>query len=1143
MYPELQIGPFQIETLLGQGAMGSVWKARHLDDDIIVAIKFLLEEKSDEWMRSQFENEIQAVAGLNHRNICQVLDHGRFLAPNSNKHYPYLVMEYIDGPAMFDLTGRISWIPLRRLILQLLDALAHAHARGFLHHDIKPSNVMLRRKDGLAWTEDSIFEPLEVVLMDFGLARPQGEISQNNYIQGTPAYMPPEQLKGAQNQYGPWSDLYSLGCSLWRLLTGSPPHGSGRKLRDYLFASEHVSLPPLQNQVSIPTKLEDWLHIILNKNPRTRFQMAADAARELRQLRNADRMPYEPIIYEDDKTASFKRTYTPSPIQDVTFSGARTFVPIPTDWRRRYPPKKPIQLKGVGLNLFALRRIPIMGRIEERDKLWQTLRDVQQKGTMLTSLTGVEGIGKTCLAEWLGERGEEFGCCIRIQIECEYNIRIEHIKPMMRAMLGIEGLTQEEASSHLFNQVHPSESIFTSIPELIPLLHPKNNHPLDFSSDTFFSLWLDFLEHISYKDPKRCRVIILHIEKIMKAPKLFDFCERMLKSSRSRRLPILIVLPIRSEQITKSSKQRLQLAKLHQNANAIRISVNRLSVDEETDLIERSLGLSPTLTKEITRKTKGIPYLSIQIITELVIKKTLVIGKEGFVLAADNTLQIPEWAQRSWDKRLYDILDGSSENEINAIQLAALIGEHVQLDLWRRCLKTLGLPYPIRLLTQLVNRRLLLKWKGGRGFSFEHPIFIETLVSDLSESKRIEYHKECAEGIKSTDNPKVRESIAYHLKLSNQWERAFEQYTWCFTYYVRQSDQEGLTRNYERMKILIESTAIPKEHESNGFWILHQMVYYRRKGDWEAFLKLNQVFDKEDNIKWPNANAYRAGILGWYYINQGKVQKAAIEFQKGISILSCTTKKLSPIQRSIHRKNHMGLFEAYNLLDHSDKLGKILNDTRELFSKNEDKDHFLTYLHRASSYYRSKKEIKKAKQLEEKALEIATEYGQILHLAIGHNNLGDMEKEAGNYIVAKEHFYRSYRLFRQLGNVYALMSLYNIGATLVKEEQYQESREIFQKVLQKSSQNEYQLVSIFSHFQMLIVMASLKDNIGWEIHTQQLQDLLKENALFNNELSVIIEQAYTMATQWSAKHADNFQSLLKEWLTISHPLIQKLNNL
>ena len=78
---------------------------------------------------------------------------------------------------------------------------------------------------------------------------------------------------------------------------------------------------------------------------------------------------------------------------------------------------------------------------------------------------------------------------------------------------------------------------------------------------------------------------------------------------------------------------------------------------------------------------------------------------------------------------------------------------------------------------------------------------------------------------------------------------------------------------------------------------------------------------------------------------------------------------------------------------------------------------------------------------------------------------------------------------------------------------------------------------------MLIVMASLKDSKGWEIHTQQLQVLLKENALFNNELSVIIEHAYTMASQWSAKHADNFQSLLKEWLTKSHPIIQKLNKL
>ncbi|MCA9492706.1 MAG: serine/threonine protein kinase, partial [Myxococcales bacterium] len=140
------LGPFVLEEPIGQGAMGAVWSARHTTQHVRVAIKVLhppsASSDAEEFLAA-FRTEVRAVAGLDHPNVVQVLDHGTVPSggpPGSGlaEGMPWLAMELVDGGTLSARRGRMAWPELRAVVLGLLDALAHAHARGVVHRDLKP---------------------------------------------------------------------------------------------------------------------------------------------------------------------------------------------------------------------------------------------------------------------------------------------------------------------------------------------------------------------------------------------------------------------------------------------------------------------------------------------------------------------------------------------------------------------------------------------------------------------------------------------------------------------------------------------------------------------------------------------------------------------------------------------------------------------------------------------------------------------------------------------------------------------------------------------------------------------------------------------------------------------------------------------
>lgn len=207
---------YQILSLLGKGGNSAVYKAKHVLLNKLVAVKVLqVHLASDPKAVLRFQREAQSTAALSHPSILSVQDFG--LSPDGRA---YLVMDLLDGESLSDLlnsTGAMSWQDAIPLLIQIFDALDHAHSKGIIHRDLKPSNIMIL--NGAEGTRTA-------KIVDFGLARAieldeANKLTMTGEIFGSPFYMSPEQCKGENLDQR--SDIYSMGCVIYQMLANRPP--------------------------------------------------------------------------------------------------------------------------------------------------------------------------------------------------------------------------------------------------------------------------------------------------------------------------------------------------------------------------------------------------------------------------------------------------------------------------------------------------------------------------------------------------------------------------------------------------------------------------------------------------------------------------------------------------------------------------------------------------------------------------------------------------------------------------------------------------------------------------------------------------------------------------------------------------------
>ena len=322
MLGSVMLGQYELVDVLGQGGMSVVFKGRHKLTDQEVALKILPPElAAHSQVKSRFLDEAKALASLDHPNIVHLYNFGQ------ENGYFVLAMQFVQGQTWERLileATRLDWAVSCRIAIDVLRALEYAHERGVVHRDMKPSNVLVRARDGVA------------TVMDFGIAKMAAStrLTATGQTMGTVRYMSPEQVRGQEVDLR--TDLYSLGATLYESLTGDTPFDGNTHFEIMTKHLSEAPVPPSQRGVTMPAAVEDAVMRCLAKRDEDRY----DSAREMRKqleaaLRDSDLGLIETQKLAREVLGKLRPTATPVGAPTVRLGGSLADELEPDIGRRR----------------------------------------------------------------------------------------------------------------------------------------------------------------------------------------------------------------------------------------------------------------------------------------------------------------------------------------------------------------------------------------------------------------------------------------------------------------------------------------------------------------------------------------------------------------------------------------------------------------------------------------------------------------------------------------------------------------------------------------------------------------------------------------------------------------------------------------
>lgn len=795
--------------------MGVVFSGQHPRSGRAVALKVLTDKGAfDPRYQRAFREEVRASAALDHPRIVSTFDVGRLAAPLKYvddgwqalcpEGSPFLVMERVHGEPLTRWRGQVQWAPLRHIVLALLDALAHAHARGVIHRDLKPSNVLWFPCKGA----------FDLKLTDFGLAHAldrDGRLSGGLARGGTPAYMSPEQIEGRWRDFGPWTDLYALGCLIHALVSGHSPFA--RPTAKASQEAHRTLTPPPLLLDEAPPGFSAWVDRLLCKSPEGRFRCAADAAWAFVGL---DERPFEgpvpwvaPLGMEQgpaplEEPASEPSTaWYPSGAQEVWFDAVTAVgaspqpsdaPPIPTDWRTpgvedgRWAPRPP----GMGLALFDQRSTPLVGRGPLCDELWSSLRLVDAfRGPRGVVLEGAGGVGKSTLARWLTLKASALGAATVLKATHSQSLGpFDGLGPMVARAHQCLGLSREALKARL-DETLSKWSIGGSAEALTGVIAG------DLPGTRGVSRFERLADHLGRL--ARQRPLIVWVDDAQWGPEALSFGLHLFdQAARGRPLPILMVITINTDR-PPSGRAEILLRRWRQRPEVQRRRIDPLEAPSMGALVTEILGLSPPLAQEVIRRTRGNPLFAVQLVGDWVHRALLESGPEGFRRTGEAPESLPDELHLLWQDRLRYALRVLTFDGWWVMERGAILGQTVDLREWAAACGFDRGPARERmdlLLNRLADEGLMLpQAEGTEAWRFVHPMLQEALIRHARESGRlVAHHLACAQMLEGRRVPLDQGRRGEHLLAAGEAHQALK------PLYTAAWDR-AIARDFERAEI------------------------------------------------------------------------------------------------------------------------------------------------------------------------------------------------------------------------------------------------------------------------------------------------------------------------------------------------------
>jgi serine/threonine protein kinase/tetratricopeptide (TPR) repeat protein len=798
-------GAYRLEEEVGRGSMGVVYRATDINRQFTVAVKIMRTgAATDRRFRRLFRREARAMARLNHPGIVEVYGYGI-----TEDDRPYLVMELVEGRGLHTLSmpSRLSFVVT--LIDRILEALAHAHARGVIHRDLKPANVLLAADadDTAALARGT------VKIVDFGIARifntaqsrsdPKrlsfAQVAAAGYkaetrphevrLEGTPRYIAPELYRGQEGVISPANDIYALGVILWEFICGKPVFDAENEavlvaLQIRGDIPECIPRPAL-GSIEPPTEL---LRAMLHPDPLVRLDHATEVRRRLsdwyREQAELRASSFVPSLRSGEGGAA-EYWKNNDPLNET-----RT---APSSARAASEPE---------INLLSWRPMPIYGRAREQTWLWQFVEQLATtNGAAVCVLEGEPGIGKTHLARWLVETAYEGGGVQPHWCGLSSATTVDALRSLLDHHFFTTGLKGELLGKRLKEYLQQEAvrgaefvvSIEKEASRIQVFLRPELQSPSTGSSDSdttqrrsLTAMTFDVGEELAAlisriferAAVRRPALVVFDGVETEHAHGVLRLVDHIMRSQRARGFPVLFVITaVRGilDELHGSARAALDyLAGTHQ---LHRLAIGPLGDIDLQTLLQRFESLDDSTRVRVTQRSDGNPLFALELAGQA-LRAEMTDSSEQI------TLSTPAGIRELWRRRVSIIASGSPIGgvAVRLLEFVAVLGSPLWMDLLNTGWNAPELDDYRSSRTNVsdawdlwIDARVLSEDQGF--VSFRHAILRDTLLDEIQgQARTADYHAAAARARRQLGlirTPREWLRMAEHLFEAGQLDEAW----------------------------------------------------------------------------------------------------------------------------------------------------------------------------------------------------------------------------------------------------------------------------------------------------------------------------------------------------------------------------------
>lgn len=1084
-----------------------------------------------------FRDEVRAVARLDHPHVVQVFDHGVVdaAAADASKGRltagsPFLAMEWVSGGTLAS-AGPTSFRELRRLLDELLGAVAHAHARGVVHRDLKPGNV-LRAGPGDARPG--------IKLADFGIARLPDAEGTTGMVAGTFSYMAPEQVSGMWRDEGAWTDLYALGCVAYRLVTGTPPF-----VRNTPAALAEAHLleppPPLRPRFPVPDDFEGWLAALLEKSPRRRFRRAADAAWALDQLPDPAVPTHPPaassVAPPREDATSTKSSWWPAPprrpdptkptlvletappssvpssVPPPSVAPERRAPPMPATWRSDHD-AMPTRIAPAGLGLYGLRPIPMVDRESERDRLWALLAEVRARNVAsAVLLEGPAGAGKSRLAEWLAERAHEVGAATPLVVAHGLGASArDGVAAALARHLGCAGLGRDEIRDRVEDWLGSGSDDQEEVGAIVELLQPGGGRGLS-DDESPIRLASAAERHETARRVlhrvARTRPVVLWIDDAQWGADAVALVLHLLDAQDRAPSPILAVVVARDDLAAEGDALGDPRAALARREDVARIEVGPLAADDRGALVRGLLGLSGDVAAQVETRTAGNPLFAVQLVGDWVQRGILEATDAGFSLRAGAHVDLPADLLDVWSGRVERLFAGRPPEAAASLELAALLGPAVDSTEWEAACAEASLLPAGDLLEALLDARFARRERGADGgWSFVHQMLRETLERRAKDSGRAPaLHRACAAALaRRRDERGVAERLGRHLLASGDAAAALAP--------LLEGARQRLDAGESRLASLLladreaalGALAIGDDDERRAEgWALRARVTLHEGAvvDAERWAWRAEVAAARHG--WSATGAAARMVLAKAALRRGDLDDAELQGRAARDLCE----RRDDARGVAEAESWLGVFA----LRRGDADGARTHQERALAIYDElgDDAGRATATNQLGLSQQARGDLAAAAELARRALTLHRRLGNRSGVAIAELSLGELARERGDFDAALVHDRRALATFEAIGAGQALVARLNLALAQLGARRFDDARTTLEELRHRAGRAGWRTLQRPVALGLVACAAAARQWPRWDRHWQAVIDAGAERGAIDTDVAWVAGLAGELA--------------------------------